>query len=196
MFFLSPMSNFTNGYATSEKKWGGDYGHDYKNCSESELVKWFGVLTRDGARGGSSGHLSMRWSKKHPGLYDDDVDKAMGWGLWQQIKGVLKMNYNAKEFPKGEPSYDPTNKFDFILKVIAHNMNQITLKASDDQCMDETSWAFHGYGGDVVNDVSNKPSVNRGGQTTICCDVKTGFPRAFVHRWRKKPYATGFTSHG
>ena len=62
--------------------------------------------------------------------------------------------------------------------------------------MDETSWAFHGYGGDVVNDVSNKPSVNRGGQTTIYCDVKTGFPRAYVHRWRKKPYATGFTSQG
>ena len=59
MDFFSPMSNFTNGYATSEKKWGGDYGHDYKNCSESELVKWFGVLTRDCARGGSSGRLSM-----------------------------------------------------------------------------------------------------------------------------------------
>ena len=62
--------------------------------------------------------------------------------------------------------------------------------------MDDTSWAYHVYGGYIFNDVSNKPSVNRAGKTTICCDVKTGFPRAFGHHWRKKPYATGFTLQG
>ena len=74
------------------------------------------------------------------------------------------MNCNAKEVTKGEPGYDPTNKFDFILKVIIHNVNQVMVKdkAYDDQCIDKTSWEFHGYDGDAVNNVSNKPSMNRG----------------------------------
>ena len=63
------------------------------------------VLTRDCAQGGSNDRISLCWSKKHEGLYDEATDKAIIWSHWQQIKSALKLSNKDDHPKKGDDGY-------------------------------------------------------------------------------------------
>ncbi len=46
-------------------------------------------------------------------------------------------------------------------------MNNFMEKASDNGCIDETTWAFSGYGGPCCNRIMGKPGVNKGCQMVL-----------------------------
>ncbi len=46
-------------------------------------------------------------------------------------------------------------------KETIHNMNNITKKASDNECIDETTWSFSGYGSSCCNWIIDKPAVKK-----------------------------------
>ncbi len=83
---------------------------------------------------------------------------------------------------KGHLDYNPCAKYDYILKTLCHNMNVISEKADDDQCLDETTWAFSGYAGEAGCRVIGKPAVTRGGQTVTLYDVNHQFPQTYSHQ--------------
>ena len=93
------------------------------NCTETEMVKCFSVIKRDVGWGGSNDRISLHWSKKHEGFYDEANNKAITWSHWKQMKAELKLSNNSDHPKKGDDGYNPSNKFDFILKVILNNTN-------------------------------------------------------------------------
>ncbi len=76
---------------------------------------------------------------------------------------------------RGNPGYDPAAKFDLIFRTMVHNMNHFTLKAEMDAAVDESTWGFMGFMGDIGGRLQNKP-VGKGGQTTMLYDVSRCYP--------------------
>ncbi len=62
-----------------------------------------------------------------------------------------------------------------------YNLNNITEKANDNRCIDETLWVFSGYGGPCCNRIMGKPGVNKGVQMVILYDVGQHYPQAYFH---------------
>ena len=58
--FYSKVETFSNLYAI-QIGLGGSYGHKFKNIVLDELVRFDGVVIRDGVRGGSNGAVHRRW---------------------------------------------------------------------------------------------------------------------------------------
>jgi hypothetical protein len=70
--------------------------------------------------------------------------------------------------------YDPTYKYDFLYKVLVHNVNAITKTCGLDVCGYETSWGHQGFGEagtGVGSHILGKPGISKGGQTVIISDV-------------------------
>ncbi|CAJ1966433.1 unnamed protein product [Cylindrotheca closterium] len=65
---------------------------------------------------------------------------------WRHIKRVIKYNNNNKSFTCGHACYNPPHKYDMGYRVIVDNCNSLTLHAELDQCCDEMTWKFMGYG--------------------------------------------------
>jgi hypothetical protein len=58
--FYSKVEMFSNLYAI-QIGLGGSYGHRFKNIVLDELVRFDGLVIRDGVRGGSNGAIHRRW---------------------------------------------------------------------------------------------------------------------------------------
>lgn len=101
-----------------------------------------------------------RWSKDDR-RYDAMIEESMTLSRWKQIKQFFKLNNNVQSGKKGEDGFDPCNKYDFIYKVLIHNMNYVTRYADQDGTIDESTWGFGGYSGDCGGRLKNKP-VSRG----------------------------------
>ena len=98
--FFSQVRQWSNMYAVGPGGGlGGSYGHSFDLVSEEELVKWFGVLVRDGARNGSRGAIHTRWMKQDIN-HDDDIINAMTFTRWKRIKSILKLNCNISALKK------------------------------------------------------------------------------------------------
>ncbi len=116
MQFFSIVRAWTNMYAFSpERNWGGSYGHGFQSVSEEELVRWFGELIRDGARGGTGGAIHRRWMLNDVD-HDDCIMNSMSYYRWIKIKSVLKLNNNDKTPKQGDVNYNPCAKYDYIFK--------------------------------------------------------------------------------
>ena len=61
------------------------------------------------------------------------------------IKKYFKLSNNLAEPKRGMPNYDPCSRYDFIYRVMVHNINQVTRRADSDGTIDESSWGFGGY---------------------------------------------------
>jgi len=144
MAFYTEVEKFTSIYAASMGA-GGTYGHNLKPMRAAELLQFHAAVIRDGVHGGSDGGLFRRWDST-TSTYDSELAGAISLSHWRQIKRYIKLNNNFTSPKKGEPGYDPAYKFDFILKVLIGRVNALTLKAEDDQCGDEMTWGFMGYG--------------------------------------------------
>ncbi len=86
-----------------------------------------------------------------------------------------------------------------IFKTPIHNTNWVTKKAGLDQCGDETTWGFGGYGepgSGHLSRILGKPGITKGGQTVVICDVDRLRPRAYIHRHKKHEKPRGWTKQG
>ena len=63
--YFTSMESFTNIYNFSTRI-GGSYGHEWKNVSVTELVRFNGILVRDGILGESNGALYELWNTNLP----------------------------------------------------------------------------------------------------------------------------------
>lgn len=193
--FMSTIQMHTNVYAHGIKGWGGLYFHSFNSVSKEELVKWFGIIIHDGAWGSTNGAIHWYWMLSDPD-HDELIMNAMTYSQFLQIKSVIKLNNNYESKQQDHPDYDPTSKYDYIFKVLVYNMANVTEKADDDLCIDETTWAYAGYGGPAVARIKGKPGINKGGQTEMTYDVNWHYPRGYIHRHSLVKKDPRFTTQG
>jgi signal peptidase I len=78
-----------------------------------------------------------------------------------------------------------------IYKMPIYNVNWVTKKAGLDQCGNETTWGFGGYGkpgSGFVSRILGKPGITKGGQTVIISDVNHLRQRAYIHHHHHKKH--------
>lgn len=190
--FYSQVETFSNLYAI-QIGLGGSYGHKFKNVTLDELVRFDGVVVRDGVKGGSNGAIYRRWMNGAD--YDSLTQGSITHTRWLQIKRVMKLNNNQTSPKRGEEGYNPAFKFDLIYDVLISNLNAVTKYAEADQCGDETTWGHGGYGeagSGLAGRIMGKPGITRGGQIVVISDVSRCRPRAFVHRHKLHERPRGF----
>jgi hypothetical protein len=61
------------------------------------------------------------------------------------IKKYFKLNNNLADPKRGMENYYPCGKYDYIYKVMVHNMNYVTKRADSVGTMDASSWVFGGF---------------------------------------------------
>jgi hypothetical protein len=160
MPFYTHAASCSNIYAYACKNWGGGYSHAFNQVSETELVHWNGIPIRHGARGGQPGSLHHRWCASDPD-YDNFIADSMTSSRYRQIKAIFKINNNMVEPKRGQPGFDPCNKYDYIFKTLVYNMNYFTKQADMDFGLDESTWGFGGYMAECGGRLKNKP-FNKG----------------------------------
>ena len=193
--FYFDLERYTATYK-AQNGYGGSYGHHMKEITAAELMLFHGILVRDGVRGGSKGALFRLWDST-TSCYDPEVANVMSLSRWRQIRMVIKMNDNSQSPPKLTPGYNPAHKYDLVYKCVVNNTNALTKYAELDQCGDEMTWKFMGYGeSGVVYRIVGKPGVTKGGQVAISVDASRCRPRAYVHRHKLHPKPPGFTKQG
>ena len=90
--------------------------------------------------------------------FDLLVYNMMSYSHWRSIKQLLKLNNNLTDTKKkGDDRYDPCCKYDFIYKVLVHNMNNVSISADLDATVDESTWGFGGFRGNCGQWLKNKP---------------------------------------
>jgi hypothetical protein len=194
--FYSEVERFSNIYAFGIGL-GGSYGHTFKTITLDELVRYDGVVVRDGVRGGSNGALHRRWMECAD--HDDEIDQSMRHGRWLQIKRVVKLCNNDGVPKRGEEGYDPAYKYDMLWEALFANVNAITKHAELDLCGDETTWGHGGFGeagSGLVGRIMGKPGISKGGQIVMISDVNRIRPRAYVHRHKLHTKPPGWTTQG
>ena len=195
--FYSEVERLSNIYAFSIGL-GGSYGHAFKTITLDELVRFDGVVVRDGVRGGSNGALYRRWMENCAD-HDDEIDQSMRHGRWLQIKRVVKLCNNQAAPKRGMEGYDPAYKYDMLWYVLFANVNAISKHAELDLCGDETTWGHGGFGeagSGLVGRIMGKPGISKGGQIVMISDVNRIRPRAYVHRHKLHTKPPGWTTQG
>jgi len=183
--FYTDCSRWSNMYAAGELNiLGTGYGHEFKTTTPTELLQWDGTIFLDGVLGGTHGAILKRFDKTTK-LYDEDIASTFTKSRWLELKRVYKLCNNLTAAKKGSPGYNPAYKYDHIYSVIIDNVNNLTLFAGLDLCLDETTFAFNGWGesgSGLLAIIVGKPGVTRGGQIVIVLDVDRIRPRGYVHR--------------
>ena len=155
MPFWAWASRYTNAYAGSGKR-GSGYGHKWETVEPYELIRFAGVPIRNGSLDGRPGSIYKRWDKTSP-MHDEETANSMTVARFQMIKRNLKLCHNMQATPRGQPGYDPCFRYDFILKSLVFNTNQVTKKAPDDATGDETTWGYGGFSAECGGRLVNKP---------------------------------------
>ena len=104
--------------------------------------------------------------------YDPLIADNINASRFLQIKSTVKLNNNLTTPKKGEEGYDPASKYDYMFKVLCHNMNYVTEVADSDAAADESSWGFSGYCGDAGGRLIGKPK-DKGECLVYGCSAKT-----------------------
>ena len=119
------------------------------------------------------GGVHLRWDPTDSD-YDDAVYNAMSDTRFLQIKRTYKLNDNFLAPKRNQPGYDPAYKYDMVYKTPINNINWVTKRAGLDQCGDETTWGFGGYGepgSGLVSRIMGKPGITKGGQMVIISET-------------------------
>jgi hypothetical protein len=164
------------------------YGTYSKAATAFEFVQWDGSIIMDGVLGGSQGAFFRHFDSNDTGFLPHIASAFTTKERWHSIKRVYKLNNNQTSPKRGEEGYNPAYKYHFIYETLIRNLNSISFKADDDQCIDETTFPFNGFGepgAGLIKLVLNKPGVTKGAQLVITTDVGRLRPRAFVHRHNK-----------
>ena len=181
--FYSNVEKWSQKY-TATMGIGGSYGHSCKPLMVADLVHFDMAVIRDGVLGGMGGAIYRRWDKDGSN-YDEAIASAITHTRWLECKRFYKLNDNDLAPKKGDIGYDPAYKYDYVYKVLVHNVNEVTELGDLDLCGDETTCGHGGYGeaGSGLNARRmNKPGVTFGMQTVLVSDVHRNRPRAYTHR--------------
>ena len=161
--FYSEVEKFLQLYAI-QVNLGGTYRHSFNNLNIDELVRFYGVVVRDGVRGGSNGGIHRRW------MYGADlysfVSASIPHSRWLAVKRVITLFNNDTAPKRVEAVYNSEYKFDMIYNPIIKNTNAIMKAADLDQCGDKTTWGHGGYveaGTGLVGRIMEKPVISKGG---------------------------------
>jgi len=197
--FYSNVARWTNLYAAGELGiLGGGYGHEFQSVSPQEVMQWDGTVVMDGVLGGSHGSFLSRFDNRVGNeAFHKGIASTFTKSRWLEIKRTYKLCNNLLAKKKTDKDYDPAYKYDYIFDVIIHNVNALSLFAAKDLCLDETTFAFNGWGETgtgLFGLVMGKPGVTRGAQSVLVCDVDRIRPRAYLHR--HKLYKKHFTLPG
>ena len=134
---------------------GAGIGHSWDTTSAPELVHWTSCPIHNGAMDGRPSMLLARW-KTDDAHFDPLMYDAMSYSCWRSIKQFFKLNNNLTDTKKkGDDGYDPCCKYNFIYKVLVHNMNNVSISADLDATVDESTWGFGGYSGDYGQQLKN-----------------------------------------
>ena len=188
--FYSDVTNYSNLYACDIGLFGGQYAHAFKAIKVQELVRFDGVIVRDGALGGSNAALYQRWVTGES-MYDPLIQDSLTYDRFLQLKRSYKLCNNYVAGRRGDVGFDPAYKYDLIFKALVNNCNAISKHADLDLCCDETTISHMGYGeantGLLKRLGQTKPGVTRGMQTVMLFDVHRIRPRAYLHRHQRHP---------
>ena len=187
--FYTEVAGDTNSYAFGYKKCSEDYGHRFKPCSAEELVNWDGIVTRN-----LNSNVGSSWRTEHSNQYDEIIATTMSLRRWLDIKRVMKICDYTQEKKRGEPGYDPTQKYRKIWDVQVANLNQFIKKGGSDITIDETTWANASYA-DVQQKLRGK-KVSKGGQHTLCLDAQSRYIYAYTPRHNYFERKPPFTAEG
>jgi hypothetical protein len=108
------------------------------------------------------------------------------------LKRIWHMCNNNEHPKKGEEGFDPAYKMQLPMKVLIENVTALTKKTCDDQCIDEMSFSFGGFGPGgtgLIDNIQGKVGCLRGGQIVLSSDVDHIRPRAalfFRHNCHEK----------
>jgi len=158
------------------------------------LPQWDGTVFLDGVPGGTHGAIIKRFDKSAK-LCDVDIASAFAKSRWLETKRVHKLGNNLVAEKKGTPLCNPACKCDHVCSVIVNNINNLTLLAGSDLCLDETTFAFNGWGeagSGSLSIIVGKPGVTRGGQIGIIIDVDRICPQGHLHRHKLHPKEFSF----
>jgi hypothetical protein len=141
------------------------YGTYSRPATYSEFLQWDGSIVMDSVLGGSQGAFFRRFDPMDTG-YSKHIAEAFSKERWHGIKRVYKLNNNKESPKRGEPQYNPAYKYHYVYETLIFNLNSITFKADDDQCIDETTFPFNGFGepgASLISKIMNKPGVKASG---------------------------------
>ena len=119
------LAQFTNVYASMSDS-GSGMGHEWNRTSTTELVHWSGVPIRHGSLDGRPHTIHTSWHPNDP-WYDSVIADNISNSCLVMMKKYFKLNNNLAE---GMEKYDPCGKYDIIYKVMVHNMNYVTKRAT------------------------------------------------------------------
>jgi hypothetical protein len=126
--FYSKVEVYSQKYAL-DIGLGGSYGHVFKPLTLDELVRFDGVIVRDGVRGGSNGAVHRRWELGAD--HDKHISRSISYSRYLAVRQVIKLNDNSASPKRGEPLYNPCYKFNMIYDAIISYTNCLPLKAED-----------------------------------------------------------------
>eukprot|EP00536_Pseudo-nitzschia_multiseries_P005825 jgi/Psemu1/13658/gm1.13658_g len=147
--FYFEVSNYANQPNTGKE-------HYVKIIKLSELIHFDGIVYLHGALEGKKGSICYRWTKVGV-LYSPKIATKMSWYRWRQIKSNLKLNCNH------EAKYNRLLCKDDMSNSTMLTIHFFSKKACSDLCLDESSWAYYGFGGPMVDYLKGK-TFSRGGQ--------------------------------
>jgi hypothetical protein len=97
--------------------------HVYASMSDSGSgmghVHWSGVPIRHGSLDGRPHTIHARWHPNDP-RFDPVIADIISNSRWVMI---FKLNNTLADPKRGMENYDPCEKYDYIYKVMVHNMN-------------------------------------------------------------------------
>ncbi|MFM8622856.1 MAG: hypothetical protein ACKOB3_05715, partial [Holophagaceae bacterium] len=189
MGYYEEVANCTNEYASGYKRRSGTYGNKFSPVNAEELVVWDGIVVRN-----LSDNIADCWLRNQSNTYDREIDEAMQYRRWLDIKSVMKQNVYHREKKRGDAGYDPTQKYRLIWDAMAHNMNRMIKVGGLDCTGDETSWPNSSYA-DVHSNLKGK-KTDRGGQHVLLLDARRRYIYAWTPRHSFFPRKKDFTASG
>jgi len=175
--YYTDVEKYTNASAALSGQ-GSSYGHCWKPTSTGELFRFDAILLHDGVLGGSDGALYRRWDKNCI-TFSKEIAASMTLTRYAEIKMHVKLCVNGIAPKRGESNYNPAYKYDLIYKT-----NSISLKADENQVIDETMWGHRGFGesGTGLTGRLRNKKVSKGGQMVLMMDHHRLRLRAYMHR--------------
>jgi hypothetical protein len=171
MAFYSIVLRWSNTYAHMHFNTDATVGHHFNNLTLQELVRFDGIVIRNGVLGG---HVSfhLRWDKSDF-CYDATIANAMQYHRFLQIKAAYKLCINEAKKHRIDP----------------------WLRASTGLRKKK----FNGYGeadSGMCSHIMGKPGITRGGQVVIISDTHRYRPRGFLVRHKCQRWPTDWTERG
>ena len=174
--FYQEVSIFSQIYASRDLQiMGTGYGSVQETATAVDFLRWDASIIMDGVLGGSDGAFYRRFDNRPGNLcHSEEILNAFTKERWHHLKRIYKLNDNIASQKKNQANYIPAYRYDFIYDTLVHNVNALTKKADDDQCVDETTFPFNVYGepgAGLISLILNKPHVTKGAQLVLSCNV-------------------------